>query len=217
MSVQKREYLTVKDPQALVDAFEAGTLKPMCTLGKVSRDKEDGPCVFYDLEVYDPIALKKKSVNFHLPKCFNDAMEECEDERGRQKILCDTSGTEQREYIQKIERCLRYFKEDIKSKHETPDQTMTVTDYITDQDNILLNYPWSNKDFGDFLIERSMRQGQFIVMLGSGYLTRTSGKVGANLVLGSFLHSTVTRVVKKRKVQEPEEVDEAVEEVKETE
>jgi hypothetical protein len=217
MSAQKREYLTVKDPQALADAFENGSLKPMCTLGKVSRDKDDGPCVFYDLEVYDPIALKKKSVNFHLPKCFNDSMEECEDDRGKQKILCDTSGAERREYITKIERCLRYFKEDIKSKHDTPDQTITVTDYITEHDDVMLNFPWTNKDFNDFLIERSMRQGQFILMLGSGYLTRSTGKVGANLVLGSFLHSTASRVLKKRKVQEPEEVEEASEEVKETE
>jgi hypothetical protein len=217
MSTTKREYLTVKDPQALATAFESGSLIPMCTLGKVSKDDDGGPCVFYDLSVYDPIAEKKKSVTFHLPKCFNESMQETENERtGKTQIMCDTTGTERREFALKVEQCLGYFKRNIQSKHESPDQIITVSDYITGSDYLLFNWPWPNKEFSDLQLERSMRQGQYIAVLGSGYLTRSSGKVGVTMQLGTFLHSTAPRVVKKRKAQEHDEPEEVAEE-KETE
>lgn len=217
MTTVKTEYLTVKDPAALAAAFENGSLKPMCTLGKVSKDDDGGPCVFYQLSVFDPIAQKKKGVLIQLPKAFNESMQEVENERtGRAEILCDISGAERSDYALKVEQCLRFFKEDMKSKHESPDQSITVTDYITGREAVSLQWRWPNKEFSDLQLERSMRQGQYTLLLGSGYLTRSSGKVGVTLSLGSYLHSTAPRVIKKRKLPEPEEQEEVAEE-KETE
>jgi hypothetical protein len=206
VSNQKKVYLRVRDPKALLVALKNGSLTPVTTIAKFASNRDTGKTVFYELSVYDPVASQNKSVQIDLPRSFNESITEGENERGGVELICDLSG-ERGPYMQDLYSCLAIFNEDIAKKHSTPERQVQAVNYENSAiQTAYFKWPWK-KEFEDTSLERSMKQGQYSLMLTSGYYSEETNKAGSVLALSSFLHSTsrVATKSKKRKVEMPEE------------